>query len=179
MFCPKCSANTGDDDARYCRSCGLRLDIVALLMTRNGEPESFAPATMPPPVTTVSTGEKGLRSGGKMLFFSLLTLPFIFAFVVSREHMWWYLIDHQLPSLIAATVFFMGVMRMLYAWLFADPIPAASVAMPTATIVAGRPVSALPGVYQQPVVHISVPNTSNVNQPSSVTEPTTNLLGRQ
>ena len=69
MFCPKCSANTGDDAAHYCRSCGLRLDNVALLMTRIGELQSIAPTTTPPPVTTVSPREKGLRLGGKMLFF--------------------------------------------------------------------------------------------------------------
>lgn len=83
MYCPKCSAHTGADAARYCRSCGFRLDIVALLMTRNGEPESFAPAITPPPATTVSPREKGLRSGGKMLFFSLLMFPFIMALLLT------------------------------------------------------------------------------------------------
>ncbi|MGH9766066.1 MAG: hypothetical protein ACREAB_01425 [Blastocatellia bacterium] len=172
MFCPKCSAQTGLDAARYCRSCGFRLDIVALLMTRNGEPENFAPATMPPPATIVSPRKKGLRSGGKLLFSSLLIFPFITAFAVLGP-------EHPGPLLIPATIFFLGVMRMLYAWLFEDSIPESPVFMPPAPIATNRPVSALPGAYQPPPVRTEVPNTRNVNQPSSVTEPTTNLLGKK
>src|SRR5215470_6984601 len=79
MYCPKCNAPTGADAARYCRSCGFRLDIVSILMTRNGELESIVPTTTLPPVTkTDSPREKGLRFGGKMLFISLLTFPFFF-----------------------------------------------------------------------------------------------------
>jgi hypothetical protein len=135
---------------------------------------------MPPPVTTVSPREKGLRSGGKMLFFGLLTLPFIFAVnSLYRRHNFdvfslWYL----WPFLIPASFSLIGVMRMLYAWLFQTPIPAASVAMPSAPITANRTATALPGANQPPVVRTEVPNTSSVNQPSSVTEQTTNLLGR-
>src|SRR5215510_12027223 len=179
MFCPKCSADTGADAARYCRSCGFRLDIVAILTTRNGELESFAPTTTPPPAaTTASPSEKGLRSGGKMLFFSLLTFPFFFLLnLYGEEHrsFWLPVIAVFIPVILV----FLSVLRMLYAWLFQDPIPAAPVAMPPSPITSGRPISALPGVNQPPVVHAEVPNTSNVNQPSSVTEPTTNLLARQ
>jgi hypothetical protein len=179
MFCPKCSADTGADAARYCRSCGFRLDIVAILTTRNGELESFAPTTTPPPATaTESPREKGLRSGGKMLFFSLLTFPFFLAFFFEfqRNNRYW---PTYLSLLIPATLVFLSVLRMLYAWLFQDPIPAAPVAMTPSPITSSRPVSALPGVNQPPVVSAEVPNTSNVNQPSSVTEPTTSLLSRQ
>src|SRR5262245_51973889 len=172
MFCPKCSADTGADAARYCRSCGFRLDVVAILMTRNGELESFVPAITPPPATkTVSPRKKGLRSGGMMLFFSLFALPFVYLYCEWEKTGW--------PLLIPTTVFFMGVMRMLYALLFEDSIPESAVAMPPVPIVASRPVSALPGAYQPLPVRTETPNTINVNQPSSVTEPTTNLLARQ
>src|SRR5262249_38154275 len=170
MFCPKCSAHTGAAAARYCRSCGFRLDIVALLMTRNGEPESFAPAPISPPVTTASHRKKGLRSGAKMLFSGLLMFPFIFAFAAPGKNQ---------PLLIPATIFLLGMMRMLYAWLFEASIPESPVAMPPAPIPVYRPVSALPGSYQPPLATTEVPNTGSVNQPSSVTEPTTNLLCRQ
>ncbi len=170
MFCPKCSTQTGSDASRYCRSCGFRLDIVALLMVRNGEPESFAPATAAtPPATAVSPRKKGLRSGGKLLFSSLLMFPFIMGFAVyARADAW--------PLLIPATVFFLGVMRMLYAWLFEDSIPKPpAVAMPVA-IAANRTVSPLPGAYQPPFIGRDVQDTSSINQPSSVIEQTTNLL---
>ena len=179
MHCPKCTAPTGADAARYCRSCGFRLDIVALLMTRNGEFESIAPATTPPPATiTDSPREKGLRFGGKMLFFTLLTFPFFFAlyfYALSNAHFW----RTSLALLIPAILVFLSVLRMLYAWLFQDPIPAATVAMAPAPISANWTAAALPGANQPPVVRTELPTTSNVNQPSSVTEPTTNLLGRQ
>ena len=179
MYCPKCSAPTGADAARYCRSCGFKLDIVSILMTRNGELESIAPATTSPPsATNVSPREKGLRSGGKMLFFSLLTFPFFFAlyfYALSNAHFW----RTSLALLIPAILVFLSVLRMLYAWLFQDQIPAAPVAMPSAPISANWGAAALPGANQPPVVRTEVPNTSNVNQPSSVTEPTTNLLARQ
>ncbi|HKQ77432.1 MAG TPA: hypothetical protein VJ810_27280 [Blastocatellia bacterium] len=172
MYCPKCSAYTGADAARYCRSCGFRLDIVALLMTYNGEPQSFAPAIISPPTPTIiSPRKKGLRSGGKILFSSLVMLPFVFAWALGMRN--------EALLLIPATVGFLGVMRMLYAWLFEDSIPAPHVAMPPAPAPAYRPVPTIPNAYQPPVVRTEVPNTSNVNQPSSVTEPTTSLLGRQ
>ena len=172
MFCPKCSAHTGADASRYCRSCGFRLDIVALLMAYNGEPQSFAPAIMPPPApTTVLPRKRGLRSGGKILFSSLLMFPFIFAWAASWKNAG--------PLLIPATVFFLGVMRMLYAWLFEDSIPGSHIAMPPTPVPAYRPVSTLPNAYQPPVARKEVPNTNDINQPSSVTEQTTNLLGRQ
>jgi len=179
MFCPKCSADTGADAARYCRSCGFRLDIVAILTTRNGELESFAPTTTPPPAaTTASPSEKGLRSGGKMLFFSLLTFPFFFLlnlYGIEHRSFWLPILAVFIPVILV----FLSVLRMLYAWLFQDPIPAASVAMPPAPISASWTAAALPGANQPPVVRAEVPHTSNVNQPSSVTEPTTNLLARQ
>jgi len=141
-------------------------------MTYNGEPQSFAPAiTSPPTPTTISPRKKGLRLGGKILFSSLLTFPFILALAVwSRDEEWLF---------IPAIVCFLGVMRMLYAWLFEDSIPAPHVAMPPAPAPAYRPAPTLPNAYQPPVVRTEIPNTSNVNQPSSVTEPTTSLLGRQ
>src|SRR5262249_54993391 len=175
---PKCNVATGADAARYCRSCGFRLDIVAHLVTRNGELESIAPMTTPPPATkTDSPREKGLRSGGKMLFFSLLMFPFFFyLFFDGLRHNWYW--RTNLALLIPAILVFLSVLRMLYAWLFQDPIPAASVAVPSTPITANRTDAALPGANQPPVVRTEVPNTSNVNQPASVIEPTTNLLGR-
>src|SRR5262249_19880581 len=168
----KCSAHRGADASRYCRNCGFRLDIVALLMTYNGEPQSLAPAIIPQPApTTVSPRKRGLRLGGKILFSSLLMFPFIFAWAV-----WW---KTEELLFIPAIVFFLGVMRMLYAWLFEDSILESHIAAPPTPNPAYRQVSTLPNVYQPPVVRTEVPNTSNVNQPSSVTEPTTNLLGRQ
>jgi hypothetical protein len=172
MYCPKCSADAGADAARYCRSCGFRLDVVAILMTRNGELESFVPAITPPPATkTVSPRKKGLRSGGMMVFFSLFAFPFAYLYATWDKDVW--------PLFIPGTVFLMGVMRMLYAWLFEDSIPESAAAIPPAPTAAGRPVSALPGAYQPLPVRTEAPNTINVNQPSSVTEPTTNLLGKQ
>jgi hypothetical protein len=108
-----------------------------------------------------------------------LTFPFVIALVLLRDQNFNVSLRYLWPYLISASFFFMGVMRMLYAWLFADPIPESPTAMPPAPIVANRPVPALPGAYHATVVRAEVPNTSNVNQPSSVTEPTTNLLGKQ
>jgi hypothetical protein len=179
MFCPKCSANTGDDAAHYCRSCGFRLDNVALLMTRNGELESIAPTTTPMPATkTDSPREKGLRLGGKMLFFSFLTFPFfitLFFYAFSNDHFWRAIMAVLIPAILV----FLSVMRMLYAWLFHDPIPVAPAAMAPPPITANRSISSLPGAHPAPLIRTEVPNTSNVNQPSSVTEPTTSLLGKQ
>jgi hypothetical protein len=179
MYCPKCNAPAGADAARYCRSCGFKLDIVALLMTRNGELESFAPTTtLPPVMKTDSAREKGLRFGGKMLFFSLLTFPFFFLlnlYGIDKRSFWLPIIAVLTPVILV----FLSVLRMLYAWLFQDPIPAAPVAMAPAPITANRTAAALPDANQPPVVRTEVPNTSNVNQPTSVTEPTTYLLGRQ
>ena len=113
-----------------------------------------------------------------MLFFSLLPLPFYIAlfYYGLMNHFFW---RTYVVLIIPAILVFLSVMRMLYAWLFQDPIPAASVAMPSAPITANRTAAALPGANQPPVVRTEVPNTSNVNQPASVIEPTTNLLGRQ
>jgi len=175
MFCPRCGCHTGPDGSRFCRGCGFRLDGVSQLLARNGAPESYVPpltvAPQPP-----SPRKKGIRKGGKMLFAAFAFFPLFFGFGLLIRDPW--------PLLVPAFVFFLGLMRILYARIFDDAAPPAppmlfqSVVHPAP--VQPQPVSFLQSEYQPPPApQANVPTTGNLVAPPSVAEPTTSLLNRR
>ena|SRR5688572_14117070 len=114
MFCPRCGNQPASDRMRFCPSCGFRLDGVVDLVARDG-----VPAAIPnhPQTNTLQGGEpserkKGIRRGGKMVFFSLaMFLPVLaFCFVVEGPE----------PLVLPASLFLAGIFWMMYYRLFGD-----------------------------------------------------------
>lgn len=176
MFCPKCGCHAGPDGSRFCRNCGFRLDGVAQLLARNGAPEGFIQSA-PVASNLPSPRKKGIKKGGKFLFASVAFFPIFFGLC--------FLADSPGPLLVPATIFFAGLMRMLYAGIFEDAAPESPAffhpAVQPVSAAPPPPVSFLPGSYQAPQASLppsSVPTTGNLAMPPSVTEQQTYPLNR-
>lgn len=175
MHCPKCGFHAGQEGSRFCRSCGFRLDGVAQLLAHNGAIEIITPQMTIPPQSP-SPRKKGFKQGGKLLFASVVFFPIFLGLTFPAES--------PGPLAIPATLFFAGLMRMLYARLFEEDYSQPAPAQPVFVTLPAVP-AALPS-YQAPVAQpptlsnasTPVPTTGHL-EPPSVIEPTTSLLNRQ
>lgn len=171
MHCPKCGFHAGQEGSRFCRSCGFRLDGVAQLLAHNGAVGTITPP-MPVAPQPLSPRKKGLKQGGKFLFASVVFFPIFLGLTFPA--------DSPGPLAVPATLFFAGLMRMLYARLFEDDYSQPAVAQPVFVTLPTVP-AALPS-YQAPVAQppapTNVPTTGHL-EPPSVIEPTTSLLNRR
>ena len=84
-------------------------------------------------------------------------------------------VDEPGPLLLPLTIFFIGLVWMLYCRLFSDNTPTVKKQLPAHL---HRPNEYLPPaqVNPAPVLRAREPNTAEIIQPPSVTEYTTNLL---
>jgi hypothetical protein len=154
MYCPNCGHQPSSAAPRFCSGCGLRLDGVAQLIEAGGALEALAPpaASAPP-----SPRRQGLRLGAKLMFASLVLLPFCFGLSFPA--------DSPAPLLIPLTVFFVGLSWSLYARLFRDDAPA-------------------PPFFERvpPALGAPTPEAAGFadrRQPPSVVDSTTKLLSRK
>lgn len=109
MYCPKCSRQQTSDDIPICSDCGLRLNVVAELLSNDGISD-IVPAESQ---ERMSLEHKTIsRIGVKLMFFSIVLLPFIFALS--------YIYDSPLPFTVPALIFFAGLSQKVYAYIFGD-----------------------------------------------------------
>jgi hypothetical protein len=109
MYCPKCGQQQVSESTRFCSRCGLPIEGLtdwlagAAFLSRRDEPAGPAP---------ISSKKRGIRRGGKLLFFSVVLLPiFIGACVI---------LDAGEPIIVPITVFLAGVATLLYYLIFGD-----------------------------------------------------------
>src|ERR1700742_1160315 len=106
MYCPKCSRQQTSDDIVLCSGCGFRLNIVAELLSNDGISE-IVPAE---PQKHASLERRTISHIGiKLMFFSVVLLPFIFALS--------YIYDSPLPLTVPALIFFAGLSQKVYAYI--------------------------------------------------------------
>src|ERR1043166_2301523 len=76
MYCPQCSHAQVSNDARFCSSCGFRLDIVAELLTNDGD------LAIPRVEEPISRWERARTRfvGSKFLLLGILMVPVAFLF---------------------------------------------------------------------------------------------------
>jgi hypothetical protein len=123
MFCPKCGQSQVSDELRFCSRCGLPLGGVAELLANNG----MLPARLAAPTearTLMSPRRRGLRQGGALLLIGMFLIPM---FVVLHEII-------RLPAewaFLGLPVAVAGLLRLLYALIFADKTPAAHASAPS------------------------------------------------
>lgn len=168
MYCPKCGQQQVSESTRFCSRCGLPIEGLtdwvagAAFLTRRDEPVGPTP---------LSSKKKGIRRGGKLLFFSIVLLP-IFVGVC-------FIANAGEPMLVPITVFLAGLAMLLYYLIFGDDSTATPTqpARPSAlTSAFGR--NALPpaaNTWTNPTQGQQV-RTAELVQPPSVTENTTKLL---
>jgi zinc ribbon protein len=174
MFCPRCGNQPASDRMRFCPSCGFRMDGVVDLIARDG-----APAGHPqiPQTNSLQSGEpserrKGIRRGAKMVFFSMAMFIPVLAFSIG-------IVNEPWPLFLPMSVFFAGILWMIYYRLFGDEHAPALKPLqqpyfgppPQHSSLASLPPQQSVPVYRSPV--------ETPKEPHSVIEHTTRSLDRQ
>jgi hypothetical protein len=142
------------------------MDAVTILLDNDGlivwpAPESQA--------GKVSARQKGKRDGVKLIFSSIVMLPFAAALSI------WHEVDSPVPLLVPLTVFLLGLTRLLYSVIFEEERPPAK---PGPQPLKGRALSQNmtlppPSASVTPLKRVS---TADMLYSPSVVENTTNLL---
>src|SRR5262249_21672206 len=112
-----------------------------------------------------SEKRRGIRGGAKITFFSIVLFPIFFLLCFA--------VDGPGPLVVPATLFLMGVVWMLFYWLFGyEDLPVQKQTPDMSPTV--QP------VYLPPPQNIPIPNRSPIDtsQPQSVVENTTRSLGQ-
>ncbi len=168
MYCPNCGQQSPSQTLRFCRSCGFRLEGVTELISNNGVPSGLIQM---PPVMPPKLRRTGVQTGVKLIFASVVLLPIVGAFSA--------LIEEPIPMFLPLIVFVAGLMRALYARLFEDPVPVTPQTVQIPAAHPPGPVSMLPSMPQPMPPALETPDTSDLSQPPSIIEKTTNLLNRR
>ena len=174
MYCPNCGQQQHSGEMRFCSRCGLALTGLQEWLASGGIPTQTQP-TQQIQTSELSPRRKGIRRGGKVMFFSGVLFVIFLAISIALEE--------GGPLILPAMVFFVGLMMMLYARLFSDDNPSTpSFNFQAPSTFAPPPaLSALP-----PATNVNIPpigrqqvRTNELAQPASVTENTTKLLDNE
>src|SRR5215471_18261469 len=168
MYCPRCSCEQVAEEMRFCSRCGFPLTIVSQLVANDGVavPETQGKGRLSP-------RQRGLRQGGILLSSSMLMAAFAAIMTGIKPILLFWV---TLLSVI-------GVARVLYAFLFEQGKHMETEVSPGGAtelqqLPASRP--ALPSHQHIPVTDWGRPlNTSEISQPLSVTDRTTELLDNE
>ncbi|MGB8507934.1 MAG: zinc ribbon domain-containing protein [Pyrinomonadaceae bacterium] len=181
MFCPQCGQQQLSDEVRFCSRCGFPLRGVTALLTSGGEiPQGIVVAGAGEP----SPRRKGARQGFQWMLLGIFLSPF---FAIMHE----IIRTPDKLALIGVMVFLAGLLRLIFALIFADGplrqqrsatqldnvlaqdfqrVTAPRRGVPELTAAQGTPVRA----YVPPRV-----DTAEISYRPSVTENTTRLLEHQ
>jgi hypothetical protein len=176
MYCPQCGLQQVSNDVRFCSRCGFQLGGVTELLNNQGMPIHHFPANQLPFVAPpgISQRKKGMKNGARLMFLSAVLTPIFIAFSVVA--------DHPGPFLIPFTVFLAGLCWMVFSAIFGEdtPIPQAS-KIPQQFGANPPPRTALPGAENYRVTGVAPPriNTSEIVNPPSVTDHTTQLFDKE
>lgn len=174
MYCPRCGQQQISEEMRFCSRCGLPLSGLTDWLAVSGlapGPEQQKQAAMHSP------RRKGIRRGGKIMFFSAALAPIFLMFSL--------LIDEPFPLVFPFIAFIVGLTILLYSRIFVDDFPAIS-SQPNQQFGLGTmpQAHALPHASNNPLYstmniqgqHV---RTNELAQPASVTEHTTKLLDHE
>jgi hypothetical protein len=166
MYCPKCSQQSASGQVRYCARCGFPLGIVSELLSHDGITMERETVVAPLPLLR----RKSVRTGAKLIFFSLILVPVAIGLGV--------IFDSPGPLLISLVLFFIGLVQILYALIFGESLLPQRPQKQPATLSAAERRLNLPPSQSEPVTvsaakHV---NTAEMVQPPSVAEHTTKLL---
>ena len=176
MHCPKCGQQQISEEVRFCSRCGFPLEGVMRLVASGGMLQALGRDAETPQTAALTLNQRGKRRGAKMMFWGVALTPIFFGLC--------FLVDSPGPLIIPTTIFLLGVLQIIYAWIFGEELlPPRSWQRGKQTLVQAilsqdEP-AALPPSRS---AHVSDPfrprtNTAEITHPpSSVTEQTTRLL---
>jgi len=167
MYCPNCGQQQIADNTRFCSRCGLPTDGLARWLA--GQAAFTTPDDETP--KELSPRRKGIRRGGKILFFSGVMLPvFVFMSAVA---------DSPGPLVFPFTLFLIGITILLYSILFLEktaPKPKPVVQPTFGPSSVGQALPPAANTWANNVRAGAVRTSELVQGPPSVTENTTKLL---
>ncbi len=159
MYCPKCATPTSDEQ-KFCRSCGINLQEISSILSREAEPDepyTFKPAEIE---ASQSLKEKLEFWGSMVIMFSLMVgslIPIILGLRASGETQWVLILSGA-----AGFLLFGGIII----WMYGDALPK--------TKVTSQP--SRPAPLRRGVTTNQLPLISQSEPVPSVTERTTGLL---
>jgi hypothetical protein len=175
MFCPNCSQQQVSDETRFCSRCGFQLGVVKALLASDA-PAAAGPARVPDPARR----KKDLTLGAALMFlFALLVTAVTAAWPPGNS-------DRLVVLVVAWLVLTLLInLPPLLRYFFGGSAPAEARdrGAPDFTTRIGGAArgSSLPPARAVPASELAGQqfNTAEVVQPPSVTERTTNILGRE
>jgi 4-amino-4-deoxy-L-arabinose transferase-like glycosyltransferase len=186
MYCPQCGQQQATEEMRFCSRCGFPLGVITEVLARGGV---LATHDAEGQGRKLSPRQRGVRQGAMLMLSALLIVP-LMVFAVLLFHS-----DFLIPLIPLSAVVCVvgGFIRIAYALMLEDVAPPAALnastvapAMPFASAQLNAPVrgTALPPAQQQqqgtPLTDWRRrPETSEIVQPTSVTENTTKLLEKE
>lgn len=164
MYCPKCSQEQASEEMRFCSRCGFALTIVSQLIQNGGALPGFETHEQ----GQLSPRQKGVRKAAILMIISVVLLPLVALMAEFKG-------DFGVLFVPVLLVFILGLARLLYALLLEQKtslpensfMPAVKLAPQLAP--ENRPTIPITN-WRQPA------NTSEMTQPSTITERTTTLL---
>ena len=174
MYCPRCGKQTAID-VQFCSGCGLALNLIGEAIAKDGEAPSPAASLL----LEEGSQPPGRQPAAKLMFFSAVLVPVFLCLGLFKRSLlpiigsFWF--DGPTLLLIPSTLFFLGLVWMLYTRLFGDKVPAgqgdALAAHESDGVQSSRPVLEAKNVFQFRDV-----STAEIVEPPSVTDRTTRLL---
>ena len=154
------------EEMRFCSRCGFPLAMVSQLVRNGGELAGLDVEAK----GQLSPRQKGVRWGLIMMIISVVLVP-VAAMMTALEE------DFAVLFIPTFLIFVIGLVRLLHAYLLAQNTPKENPATAKPKSLPGAYQPALPASQTIPVTNWRQPvNTSEIAQPSSVTDHTTKLL---
>ena len=169
MYCPNCGQQQISEEMRFCSRCGLALSGLAEWLAG-----VLQPVKVDEQVAASSPRRRGIRRASKVMFFS--GVLFAIFLVISLA------VNDGGPMVVPFTVFFVGLVMMLYARLFsAKTAPANRHVAQTSALNSTTARGSLPSAANIPMPDLGRQQvrTNELAQPPSVTENTTRLLDNE
>jgi len=166
MYCPRCGQQQVSDEMRFCSRCGLPIVGLSNWVASGGSVSVREEA----PLASSSARRKGTTRGAKLMFLSAVLLPFCFGLSI--------LVDDPVPMLLPFTIFIAGLSLMLYTRFFGEGPPFIGYEAQQSRLGTTFGTTALPAASNLPTNNVNAQKvrTSELAQPTSVTEHTTKLL---
>jgi hypothetical protein len=170
MYCPKCGQHISDN-MRFCSRCGLSLSAVSEWLEGGGGGLAVREEAER---DVLSPRRKGMRRGGKTMFWGGVLLPIFFGLSI--------VVDSPVPLLVPFIIVLAGLSVLLYSRLFGEEILSNRSKQAQDMRFGTRPDnSALPPAFDAGMINGGrrQARTAEMTQPPSVTEQTTKLLASE
>lgn len=181
MFCPRCGQEQTSNETRFCSRCGFLMTGVGALVANSGNLEAVSVSK---PAKAETPRRRGIKKGLFIFLLSFLIVPLLAILTLMVNANEPYAVVIAAILLVAG-----GLLRIAYAMMFESNAPTGQSVEQTVydtaqSVLSGsRNPNVLPPQQSIPTSAYIPPNQGNWREtndlePSSVTDPTTQLLDK-